>query len=319
MKRLILLPALLFTGLASAQDPYKKSGASPSAPPADAPPVITVREETLSLPLKESPAFLRDFPTDLARYTELLRRVEKGDAMLERTILLRAKSGTRAASESTEQVRYEVETEPGKPTKIECQTVGDTLEFEPILSADGQTVDLNCVTRATRLTGWLDKPNSKIRQPIFQTRSATTVQTLRVGERTLLATLNPPSSSVLPNQPREERLHLDFVTISVGAEGAEAKAIPSRPEMLSKSLIIPQLEFRDATIEECVAFLRSKAKDLDPEKLGVNLVIHAPPSTAATKISLSLKNVPLGEALKYVSNLAGLTMKTDTTAIVLAP
>src|SRR5436189_210725 len=145
------------------------------------------------------------------------------------------------------------------------------------------------------------------------------------------------------------------------------------------SIIIPQIEFRDATIREAIDVLREQAAENDtgPEgQRGVNIVLRlvpigqvAPPSipvhpaaqptgtgapavgaslgTAApaapgapvqagavaapavvptsaipplnARISVTLDNIPLGEALRYIANQAGLKVKVEPYAVSVIP
>jgi general secretion pathway protein D len=114
---------------------------------------------------------------------------------------------------------------------------------------------------------------------------------------------------------------------------------------LLNSIIIPKIEFREATVREAVDFLKQKSKELDPNKKGVNIVLKlegtpgssapAPevPGTAAApttpsapsvnptdaRITLSLTNIPLSEALRYITSLAGLKVKIDQYAVTVVP
>jgi general secretion pathway protein D len=135
-------------------------------------------------------------------------------------------------------------------------------------------------------------------------------------------------------------------------------------------IIIPKIEFRDATVREAVDFLKEKSRDLDtqepdPTRRGVNIVLQldsgsegaAPPAEAAApalpaapsipgleaapaagglpaavpaapvpavssaeaRITLSLSNIPLIEALKYICQLANLKLKIDPYAVSIVP
>ena len=122
-------------------------------------------------------------------------------------------------------------------------------------------------------------------------------------------------------------------------------------------IIIPKLEFREATIREAVDFLKKKSVDLDPDdpKTGVNIVLKleggtnvvapgpesaapasaipgldapAPAAAAATvalgnpadaRITVSLSNIPMIEALKYVTGLANLKFKVEAYAVSIVP
>jgi type II secretory pathway component GspD/PulD (secretin)/tetratricopeptide (TPR) repeat protein len=142
------------------------------------------------------------------------------------------------------------------------------------------------------------------------------------------------------------------------------------------TIIIPRLEFRDASLREAVDFLREQAVENDPAtqgKRGVNIVIPpslavqrvvtppagvspapggagapaaapggtppagAPPAgappvaanragnlTAAPppergNITIELNQIPLGEALRYIANQAGLKVKVEPYAVSLVP
>ena len=148
------------------------------------------------------------------------------------------------------------------------------------------------------------------------------------------------------------------------------------------SIIIPHIEFRDATIREAIEVLREQAAENDtgPEgQKGVNIVLRlvplgqiappsmpvqvpalpegtasptpaggAPPLTSAqvpaggaapgqpgapgavpvvapvsgaagARITVTLDNIPLGEALRYIANQAGLKVKVEPYAVAIIP
>ncbi len=113
-------------------------------------------------------------------------------------------------------------------------------------------------------------------------------------------------------------------------------------------IIIPQLDLRDTTIREAVEYLRQISRQLDtlepdPAKKGVNIFLKvpsgsasaptdgllgvpgddapaaAPTATEDTTVTLALNNVPLYEALRYLSDLAGLKIKIDSVAVSIVP
>lgn len=91
-----------------------------------------------------------------------------------------------------------------------------------------------------------------------------------------------------------------------------------------KNIRFPAVTFAGASIEEAVEFLRMKSRDLDdserdPARKGVNIILKAgeTPSTAA--ITLDLKDVPMEEALRYVTELAGMKYKVEPHAVLVVP
>ena len=133
------------------------------------------------------------------------------------------------------------------------------------------------------------------------------------------------------------------------------------------TIIIPRVEFRDATLREAVNFLREQAVENDPAtegERGINIVLPpsvlvqrpppqpagaspapagaaAAPGTAPSgtppagasqavaqpsapppergSITLELNHIPLGEALRYIANQAGLKVKVEPYAVSLVP
>src|SRR5437870_2792680 len=132
------------------------------------------------------------------------------------------------------------------------------------------------------------------------------------------------------------------------------------------TIIIPRVEFQDASIREAIDFLRQQAaaNDTSPEgEKGVNIVVRsrrlgeispavapavplpppaaagspaaeaptstptrpaveAPPMVAApenARITISLNQIPLGEALRYIANQAALKVKVEPHAVLLIP
>ena len=89
------------------------------------------------------------------------------------------------------------------------------------------------------------------------------------------------------------------------------------------TIVIPRVQFTDARVDEAIEFLRIKSKDLDvfetdPELKGVNIILKADPESAP-RISLDLQNVPLVEALRYVTELAGMKFKVEPYAVLVVP
>jgi hypothetical protein len=76
----------------------------------------------------------------------------------------------------------------------------------------------------------------------------------------------------------------------------------------------PTIQFQEVALKEALACLGLKLKTLDPEKKGVNIILAAD-TKGAEKITLSLRNVPLAEALRYITELAGAEMDVPDHAV----
>jgi type II secretory pathway component GspD/PulD (secretin)/tetratricopeptide (TPR) repeat protein len=158
-----------------------------------------------------------------------------------------------------------------------------------------------------------------------------------------------------------------------GAAGEPAKfgiqknlADTARINNKLNTIIIPRVEFRDATLREAVNFLREQAVENDPAtegERGINIVLPSsvgvqrpppppagaspapagatapgiapagtppvgagqavalPPAPPAERgsITIELNHIPLGEALRYIANQAGLKVKVESYAVSLVP
>ncbi|MEP6670695.1 MAG: M56 family metallopeptidase [Chthoniobacter sp.] len=95
---------------------------------------------------------------------------------------------------------------------------------------------------------------------------------------------------------------------------------PAESAALKKAerIIFPKIEMREAPLAEMLDYLRTKATELDPDKTGVNIVLQ-PGTESDARITVSLVNIPLIEALRYTASLAGLEVRAEPNALILAP
>ncbi|MFV0338884.1 MAG: Amuc_1098 family type IV pilus outer membrane protein [Chthoniobacterales bacterium] len=94
-------------------------------------------------------------------------------------------------------------------------------------------------------------------------------------------------------------------------------------------IIIPNLEFNDASVREAIDFIKLRAAQLDnsepdPLRKGINIVLKLDPDAeAAGSVSrienLQLSDVPLRVALEYVAAAAGLKLKVEPYAVAIVP
>lgn len=95
-----------------------------------------------------------------------------------------------------------------------------------------------------------------------------------------------------------------------------------------RSIIIPEIDFRQAHIEDVVEFLVAVSRELDPEGRGVNIILklNGPSAREAEKrqpqgpITFRASHLPAGEALASVARAAGLRHRIqDGVVMVLGP
>ncbi len=83
----------------------------------------------------------------------------------------------------------------------------------------------------------------------------------------------------------------------------------------SGKIVIPSIEFRDA---ECIDYIRIKSRELDPDKKGANIVVKLG-GNATSHVTLSLKDVPVSEALRYCAELANHKLAADAQSFFISP
>lgn len=148
--------------------------------------------------------------------------VEEGIANIVDTAAVIAKSGQRAKTESIQEFIYPSEydpadavvaesdeenplnlkpvglTVPANPVAFETRNLGTTLEVDPVIGADGVTIDLNLNPEIVYLTGYevygefrADAGDVDMKMPLFYTMRITTSVTVISGEYLMVGVMSP--------------------------------------------------------------------------------------------------------------------------------
>ena len=200
--------------------------------------LVSLQEETFSLPIADAFALLRKSPSDAERYNELVRRVDAKQARLERFIVVRTISGQQAKGESVHELIYPTAYEPPRvacghlgsttmpaagvlaPGGFQTRNLGDTLNFTPQIGPDSRSIMITLIPESSFFAGYKGAGDQKwARQPMFETRRLTTSVVVKDGEPFLLGTLSPPINDGITPPPKEHRIWLDFITAHVLAGG----------------------------------------------------------------------------------------------------
>ena len=109
------------------------------------------------------------------------------------------------------------------------------------------------------------------------------------------------------------------ILVLVLAAAMSAGCVTTQRSMHAKkldSIIIPEMIFREVDMSCVAEFLADSSRSLDEEGQGVNIVLMG---DAERKVSISLRNVSLGEALSLVCEMAGLEIEIRRETVVLRP
>jgi general secretion pathway protein D len=89
-------------------------------------------------------------------------------------------------------------------------------------------------------------------------------------------------------------------------------------------IVIPRINFTDAKISEAIDYLRQRSEALDAGadeggERGVNIVLKLDQAAKDQTVTVDLANLPLREALNYITNLANLKFKVEPYAVLIVP
>lgn len=172
---------------------------------------------------------------------EVQKWVRDDRATILESVMVTARSGQRAKTESITEMVYPTEFDPAEiphtitqaedtdsamtpinATAFETRNVGVTLEVDPVLGVDNTTIDLNLAPEMVQLEGYTTWPNEEIdaefqaQIPTFYTMKTTTQVTTLDGRYAFMSTLRPLKPS---DKDRENALVLLFVRADVGSLG----------------------------------------------------------------------------------------------------
>ena len=100
-----------------------------------------------------------------------------------------------------------------------------------------------------------------------------------------------------------------------GAATAAAAEI-SPPGKKLRAIVIPEVSFQDARFADVVAFLNLAAKENDPEKVGVPVVLEQAVEKMAP-LSLHVRSVRLGALLDVIASMEGVNVDVESDRVVL--
>ncbi len=86
------------------------------------------------------------------------------------------------------------------------------------------------------------------------------------------------------------------------------------------AVIIPKVDFKEATLGAALEFLKQQVAKGTDGKVPLSFVLQIPDEVAkSTPVTLSLSNTPLTEVLRYLGGLANVTFSYEPYAVVVKP
>ena len=116
------------------------------------------------------------------------------------------------------------------------------------------------------------------------------------------------------NQPRLIQLQRK---IELEREASEQGKSQRNRENELKRLIIREVNFQRAAPASVIEWLRSESAKLTADKVPLNFVWMVPEDTKLKPVTLTLKQVPLLDVVRYATQAAGLKYRVEPHAIVI--
>ena len=97
---------------------------------------------------------------------------------------------------------------------------------------------------------------------------------------------------------------------------------PGKAAAKARNIVVPKVEVQDVAFGDVIDGLQAESRRLDPDHEGVNIMLNVPPEKLPQlreqRITMSFRNLPLGDAIRYVCMAAGLHYKVEKNAIIIA-
>jgi hypothetical protein len=84
---------------------------------------------------------------------------------------------------------------------------------------------------------------------------------------------------------------------------------------------VPEMRFKNAEMEEVLAFVVQASREADPDGIGLNLFYMAPKpgQPQPPRVTLDVRNLSLGETLRLVSEMTGMVLVLERGIVRVEP
>lgn len=86
-----------------------------------------------------------------------------------------------------------------------------------------------------------------------------------------------------------------------------------------KGIILREVDFSEAGIADVAAVLTARSREADPDGQGVTFLVQEDVARQARPITLSLRDISLGEVLRYSTRLAEVKFRVEERAVLIVP
>jgi hypothetical protein len=86
------------------------------------------------------------------------------------------------------------------------------------------------------------------------------------------------------------------------------------------AVVLPRVEFKEATLGSALNYVKQAVANATQNKTNLNFIVQLPPDQVSTQaLTLSLRDIPASEVLRYMGNLANVQFEYEKFAVVVKP
>lgn len=203
------------------------------------------------------------------------------------------------------------------PPALTPEHISHTKEVIRLLTLAGSHVDLGAYDKAVAVYQdvlRIDRYNTAAR------RGMERIERLKSGYQGSARDHARAKLIGIVDQQWEDAVPVSQSVASMFGTPVESAQATARDQIAQKlrTLVVPKVQFTDATLDEVMDYLRLTSRNIDPTGRGVDFIINLEAEARNRKLSLNLNNLPLEELVRYVTQNAGATYRIEPNAVVIA-
>lgn len=173
---------------------------------------------------------------------------------------------------------------------------------------------ITCVVVMILLTLTAQGATNSVPSPAEQDRML--MEAVSLKQQARYADAEPLLKQLVEWQPLREDIQRLLTETQAARKAQEADPSKLLEQRLA-SIILPEINFREAVVRDVIEFLQREAQERAPDKKPINFVWLVPAEAQLSPITLTLRRTPLSEVIKYTTQLAGLRYRVDAHAVVI--
>jgi len=142
------------------------------------------------------------------------------------------------------------------------------------------------------------------------------MEAVRLNQQGSYAEAEIRLNQLLESQPNRSEAKALLTTVQARLQ-AQREDPSRRLAQRLEAIVLPEVSFRDAVVKDVILFLQREAASRVTEKESLNFVWLVPSDVEVPRVTLALRQTPISEVLRYVTQMVGLRYRVDGHAVVI--